>query len=251
VLIASSFWSQWFTSKACSLLSELVWKYQIIPFEDLIFSLVRGELDSDQPECSASLKFLEYLLLTSNELKNRVELFLNGLADVRHWHNQTYSHSLRSYLLSYAEYFEFQALVIASANESFQHAPPKPLPQYFGNICLRMMPVLDHVLCRLIEFGRGDLATALIGRYQRLYSLHPARLLMVHNLMVCYKASPVMNDPDFVRKFFALAGKTARLFFLFFSNVVFFFLLKSFPAGVFTTRLSCVQTSRHTARLYP
>ena len=39
------------------------------------------------------------------------------------------------------------------------------MPSYFGNVCLRVLPVIDYVVGRVIEGGEGDLVVRILEKY--------------------------------------------------------------------------------------
>ncbi|XP_065890172.1 mediator of RNA polymerase II transcription subunit 23-like [Dysidea avara] len=118
-------------------LNELMWKYNLFPLDRLILTMCLRWFDSiDLQTC---FKMIQMLILVPQEFRNRVISFLKECSP-QHWEHEDNYQKHMAYLRQYPEKFS-----VASMN-TFSH-----LPVYFGNVCLRFIPVLDLVIHRMLE----------------------------------------------------------------------------------------------------
>ena len=117
--------------------------------------------------------------------------------NVDHWREDE-PHKLREFLSKFPPRY-----VRTAANS--------PLPSYYSNTYLNMLPVLDYLIGRLIEVDQLDFLNYLMEHFCTLYRYHPAALTFLYETLFYYYDAPAFNSvrPDTSGKliFFQLLGK--------------------------------------------
>eukprot|EP01119_Soliformovum_irregulare_P026240 TRINITY_DN9971_c0_g1_i4.p1 TRINITY_DN9971_c0_g1~~TRINITY_DN9971_c0_g1_i4.p1 ORF type:complete len:1004 (-),score=299.72 TRINITY_DN9971_c0_g1_i4:46-2610(-) len=159
-----------------SLLASFVWTYHLIDFETLILALLDKDADPN------SYPLIEYLLISDNQFSQRVEGFCSLNLNKEHWREENYYKKHRDYEQKFPEFV---------AGPGF----PK-LPSYYGNVCLRFLPIFDIMVGRLIENEKTELLLKLISKYFKLYSYHENPANFVADLLYYYFESPIFQQSD-------------------------------------------------------
>ncbi|OXA58541.1 Mediator of RNA polymerase II transcription subunit 23 [Folsomia candida] len=117
---------------------EMVWKYNIVPFDRFILCMaLRTNEGNDAQMCY----FMMNLLMFKNaEFQNRVSEFIQENSP-EHWKQKNWHEKHKSYHLKYPEVF------------LFEDQQQNQLPVYFGNVCVRFLPVLDILIHRFLEIN--------------------------------------------------------------------------------------------------
>ncbi|KAL6058560.1 Mediator of RNA polymerase II transcription subunit 23 [Balamuthia mandrillaris] len=171
--------SQLAIQHAGNLLGLLVWNYQVLNLENLVLALADSDGDPN------SFALLEYLLLKDMNFVGRVNFFRSLQVRPDFWRDEN----------PFAHHKEFhdkcpEGIEVSGVEERI-------LPVYFGNICLRMLPILDLLFGRLVEKERVELFEGLINVCAPLYKYHHAPITFVTHLMLYYFDSEVMKQPAF------------------------------------------------------
>ena len=163
-------------------LSMMIWSDRILPFEETILALMDYDYDPN------ALEFVDYLLNEDNSFYNRVTFYCDLNIEQNHWEEEDYFSKQSNY---------------------FQQFPPIPifnqknLPIYFGNECVRFLPISDILIGRLIEHqnrisdehrsNNNDYLDPMksiyiryIERYLRLYKYHDSPLTFVKETLHYY-----------------------------------------------------------------
>jgi hypothetical protein len=168
-------------------LNDLIWKHQILSLDYVIFGLVSGRRSSE--DSTQAFELLNSLLLGS-EFLARVNAWLSVGADSRHWKENHMQSKMQEYFKAYPEYFEFDSYAHEHGygEASVKLDPPSALhlPVYFGNILLRLFPVLDLVVGQLLFFRQTTLVRDIFEKLRGLYRYHQNPLAFVRDLMLMH-----------------------------------------------------------------
>jgi hypothetical protein len=164
-------------------LNDIVWKYFICPLDRLVLCLLWRSYKGEE---SIKAVFIIYHLLTSDSIINRLNDFIE-MMPVCHdtdWHSK---HS--SYLAKHPECFTFDTsgtgtLPSSSAANNIS----------FGNICLRLLPVIDLTIQRMCECAKTyqTLLKQLLDKYKTLYRYHGNPIHFLYTTLHYYSAA--FND---------------------------------------------------------
>lgn len=115
-------------------LTDLIWKYRLVSFDRFILSLVLRPLENNQSEV---LSDVTETVIQMIMLKNTTDF----LKMCKYWTEDNSCTSRNN-----REYHE-----IFRDTCQWERPDLMPLPNYYNNVCLRFIPVLDVLYCRLIS----------------------------------------------------------------------------------------------------
>ena len=127
--------------KCIDAMNSMIWKYNIITLDRLVLCMSLRHHEGN--EAQVCFYIIQLLLLKPADFRNRVNEFCRNMSPEHHlledWHQK--------HLEIHSKFPEkFAPDVITEKNPSFQ-----TLPMYFGNVCLRFIPVFDIVVHRFLE----------------------------------------------------------------------------------------------------
>jgi len=167
-------------SKRFQYLNELIWKYNVIQLDRLILSLaLRPHEEKNSQICFYIVKIL---LLQRNEFKTRVKAFVSENSP-QHWRQTDWYDKHIAYHEKFPERYYFEG-ILESNNQPLQ--TPEYLPTYFGNVCLRFVPVLDILLHRLLELPPpqgSPVIEAILNEYGMLFKFHDRPITYLYNTL--------------------------------------------------------------------
>ncbi|KAH0515073.1 Mediator of RNA polymerase II transcription subunit 23 [Microtus ochrogaster] len=143
-------------NKCIEILNDMVWKYNIVTLDRLILCLAMRSHEGN--EAQVCYFIIQLLLLKPNDFRNRKypeKLYFEGLAE--------------------------------------QVDPPVPiqspyLPIYFGNVCLRFLPVFDIVIHRFLELlPVSKSLETLLDHLGGLYKFHDRPVTYLYNTLHYYE----------------------------------------------------------------
>ena len=181
-------------TKVVNAVNDFIFKYHIFPIDTfLLIAALRRYSDQD-----ATIPFflIYHLLAKKTELKQRVEFF-TAHAKSNFWQQNDWHSAHMRYHVRYPEHEYFINPDMHGQNNQY-------LPLYFSNICLRVIPVLDIVIHRMIELSPPDRAlnssrqwlTDILTIYAGLYSFHDAPITFLHNTLHYYEQSLAQRDSE-------------------------------------------------------
>lgn len=189
----------------------MIWKHQWVNFTHVISALAKG---SGSPERTAkAFRFIQYLMLESPELYNRVQKWSSLGFSHRYWTEEDFHEKLMQYLQAYPEYSEYEAFAMQSGQQTPILDPPlqPAMPVYFANVISDFVPFLEVLISRLIEYAQSDLLSAILDRYGHLFYYHPSPLSYVCNLLIYYYPNETLSDPRICKRIVRLIGMNADL----------------------------------------
>ncbi|CAB5371735.1 unnamed protein product [Rhizophagus irregularis] len=189
------------------MLEELIWRYQILAFEHVLFALIRGQREKN----ATAFKILDFLLFKSEEYSGRVNYFISLGFTHRYWIEDDHHDKLMKYLERYPEYFQYEAYAIGGYDEYETVAkkldPPLTatnMPIYYTSAIRKSLPILDLVIGRLIEFSETEMLTRLLDEYGQIYKFHQTPLSFVRDLLCYYYPAPTLRDSTICSKLIKL-----------------------------------------------
>ncbi|KAJ2727126.1 hypothetical protein GGI07_000010 [Coemansia sp. Benny D115] len=179
---------------ARALLDAFMFRLHLVRHEHVVFALVRGEHDLRGD--TARLALVRFALLDAPGFVARLRewhaLDFRGRywADYAHWTKQS------AFLTRFPEFFEHDALLGDATLD-----PPRALrlPIYYENGMVRLLPVLEYALGRLIEAEDRTLLCDVLDRMGILYRLHQVPLTTLMNTLFVYFDAPPLHDARVLR----------------------------------------------------
>ncbi|XP_064390219.1 mediator of RNA polymerase II transcription subunit 23-like [Halichondria panicea] len=164
-------------TKVASHLLELVWQHHLFTVDRLaLCMLLRGYEPELEVVC---VSIVCDVLLASEELHNRLKNLVESVPS-DYWRCQDWGQKHSAYN--------------AAHPESFQCETPGPqtssLPMHFGNLCLRLLPVLDLLIQRLLEVtsAADKYLVRLLECFKDLYKYHDQPLTFLYFTLHHYSA---------------------------------------------------------------
>jgi len=191
------------------MLEELIWRYQILAFEHVLFALIRGQREKNE----TAFGILDYLLFKSEEYSGRVQYFISLEFTHRYWVEDDHHDKLMKYLERYPEYFQYEAYAMGGSDDYETAAgkldPPLTainMPIYYTSAIRKSLPILDLVIGRLIEFSETDMLAKLLDEFGQIYRFHQTPLAFVRDLLCYYYSAPTLRDSTICSKLIKLLG---------------------------------------------
>lgn len=125
-------------NKCVDTINDMIWKYNIFTIDRLVLCLALRTHEGN--EAQVCFFIIQLLLLKTQEFRNRVQEFVKENSP-DHWKQNNWHEKHLAFHQKFREKF--------GPDESVTHPPT--LPVYFGNVCLRFLPVLDIVIHRFLE----------------------------------------------------------------------------------------------------
>lgn len=133
-------------NKCVDTINDMIWKYNIVTIDRLVLCLaLRTQEGSEAQVCSF---IIQLLLLKATEFRNRLHDFVKDNSP-DHWNQTNWYERHLEFHRKYPEKF-------APEEQSSGYHP------YFGNVCLRFLPVFDIVVHRFLEIPQVITKTYLV-----------------------------------------------------------------------------------------
>ena len=160
-------------------INDIVWKCNILTIDRLVLCLALRSLENN--EAHLTFYIIYQILCRSSEFKNRVSDFLRDNSP-DHWLQSNWHEKHMAFHRAYPEKFYFEG--IQDLNSPIQH---QYLPVYFGNVCLRFLPVLDILIHRLIEMPPVEkFLEGILDNLGGLYKFHDRPITYLYNTLHYY-----------------------------------------------------------------
>lgn len=173
-------------------INDMVWKCNILTIDRLVLCLSLRSLENN--EAQVAFYIACQILVKSQEFKNRVSDFLRDNSP-DHWLQSNWHEKHMAFHRSYPEKFFFEG--IQDLNSPIQH---QYLPVYFGNVCLRFLPVLDILIHRLIEMPPVvKFLELILDNLGGLYKFHDRPITYLYNTLHYYDKK-LVGKPAVKRK---------------------------------------------------
>uniref|UniRef100_A0A3Q1H7L4 Mediator of RNA polymerase II transcription subunit 23 n=1 Tax=Acanthochromis polyacanthus TaxID=80966 RepID=A0A3Q1H7L4_9TELE len=170
-------------NKCIEILNDMVWKYNIVTLDRLILCLAMRSHEGN--EAQVCYFIIQLLLLKPNDFRNRVNDFVKENAP-EHWLQSDWHNKHMNYHKKYPEKLYFEGLA-DQVNPPMQ-LQPQYLPIYFGNVCLRFLPVFDIVIHRFLELlPVSKSLETLLDHLGGLYKFHDRPVTYLYNTLHYYE----------------------------------------------------------------
>uniref|UniRef100_A0A6Q2Y1C4 Mediator of RNA polymerase II transcription subunit 23 n=1 Tax=Esox lucius TaxID=8010 RepID=A0A6Q2Y1C4_ESOLU len=170
-------------NKCIEILNDMVWKYNIVTLDRLILCLAMRSHEGN--EAQVCYFIIQLLLLKPNDFRNRVSDFVKENAP-EHWLQSDWHTKHMTYHKKYPEKLYFEGLA-EQVNPPMQQQSHY-LPIYFGNVCLRFLPVFDIVIHRFLELlPVSKSLETLLDHLGGLYKFHDRPVTYLYNTLHYYE----------------------------------------------------------------
>ncbi|XP_071446035.1 mediator of RNA polymerase II transcription subunit 23 isoform X2 [Hetaerina americana] len=169
-------------NKCVDAINDMIWKYNIVTIDRLVLCLaLRTQEGSEAQVC---FFIIQLLLLKAAEFRNRVQEFVKENSP-EHWKQSNWHEKHLAFHRKYPEKFAPEGILEQSGGPS---SPYHSLPVYFGNVCLRFLPVFDIVIHRYLELPpvTKSLET-LLEHLGCLYKFHDRPVTYLYNTLHYYE----------------------------------------------------------------
>nr|XP_022905695.1 mediator of RNA polymerase II transcription subunit 23 isoform X1 [Onthophagus taurus] len=164
-------------NKCVDTINEMIWKYNIVTIDRLVLCLaLRTQEGSEAQVCSF---LIQLVLLKAYEFRNRVQDFVKDNTP-DHWNQMNWHEKHLEFHRKYPEKF-------APDETSGEHTLPKYNP-YFGNVCLRFLPVFDIITHRFLEIPQVTKSLEILLEHLGcLYKFHDRPVTHLYNTLHYYE----------------------------------------------------------------
>lgn len=182
-------------NKYAEALCSLIWKFQIISLDRLLLCMCLRNFDGSKVQVCFFI--IQLLLLKISDFKNTVQKFCK-MQNPEHWKAEANCNEVNmEFRRRHPEKYYHDFLAdnnIPSAGQT--------LPSFFGNVCLRFIPVFDLLIHRALELSvlsanptiKIDL---LLNEFGCIYKFHDKPLTYLYNTLHYYDSQ---IPPDLKRK---------------------------------------------------
>ncbi|XP_055535725.1 mediator of RNA polymerase II transcription subunit 23 [Wyeomyia smithii] len=162
-------------NKCVDTINDMIWKYNIITIDRLVLCLTLRTLDGN--EAQVSFCIIQLLLLKTSEFRSRLQEFVS-INSPEHWKQNNWHERHLAFHQKFPEKF--------APDESVSNPS---LPVYFGNVCLRFLPVLDITIHRYLEVPPTMSKTldVLLDHLGSLYKFHDRPITYLYNTLHYYE----------------------------------------------------------------
>lgn len=174
-------------NKCVDTINDMIWKYNVVTIDRLVLCLVLRPHEGS--EAQICFFIIQLLLLKAPEFRNRLLEFVKENSP-EHWKQSNWHEKHLAFHQKYPEKF--------APDESISHPP---LPVYFGNVCLRFLPVLDIVIHRFIEITIQKVHHTLgviLEHLGCLYKFHDRPVTYLYNTLHYYEKK--LRDNPLLKK---------------------------------------------------
>ncbi|XP_029639982.1 mediator of RNA polymerase II transcription subunit 23 [Octopus sinensis] len=167
-------------TKYVEVLNDMVWKYNIVTIDRVVLCLALRNLEANEAQVCCLI--IQLLLMRHNDFKSRVSDFVK-MNTGEHWSQNNWHENHMKFHRKYPEKFYYEG--IQDLNSPNQH---QYLPIYFGNVCLRFLPVLDIVIHRLLEVPLANKSLEnILEHLGGLYKFHDSPVIYLYNTLHYYE----------------------------------------------------------------
>ncbi|XP_059618578.1 mediator of RNA polymerase II transcription subunit 23 [Phlebotomus argentipes] len=176
-------------NKCVDTINDMIWKYHIVTIDRLVLCLALRTQEGN--DAQVSFFIVQLVLLKSTDFRNRLQEFVKENSP-EHWKQSNWHEKHLAFHQKYPEKF--------APDESVTHPP---LPVYFGNVCLRFLPVLDIVIHRLLEITPAGSTThsptpVILDHLGCLYKFHDRPITYLYNTLHYYERK-LRDNPSMKR----------------------------------------------------
>ncbi|GAB6022180.1 Mediator of RNA polymerase II transcription subunit 23 [Chamberlinius hualienensis] len=178
-------------NKCIDALNDLIWKCNVLTLDRLVLCLALRSFEGN--EAQVCFFIIQLLLLKPNDFRTRVNEFTKENTP-EHWKQSNWHEKHLAFHRKFPEKFFYET----QQDLGGQSAQQQNLPVYFGNVCLRFLPVFDIVIHRFLELPpvTKSLET-LLEHLSGLYKFHDRPITYLYSTLHYYeqklKERPVLK----------------------------------------------------------
>lgn len=178
-------------NKCVDAVNLMIWKYNIITIDQLVLCLTMRP-----HEGTMSFFVIQVLLLKGSEFRTRVHDFVRENSP-EHWKLSNWYEKHLAFHRKFPENFAPEGTVMdQSAGTMNQYS----LPVYFGNVCLRFLPVFDNLIHRYLEMPSVNKSLeSVLEHLGCLYKFHDRPVTYLYNTLHYYEMK-VREKPSLKRR---------------------------------------------------
>ncbi|XP_065161273.1 mediator of RNA polymerase II transcription subunit 23 [Atheta coriaria] len=160
-------------NKCVDTINDMIWKYNIVTIDRLVLCLALRTQEG--PEAQVCSFIIQLVLLKATEFRNRVQEFVKDNSP-DHWNQTSWHDRHLDFHRKYPEKF-------APEEQTGGYHP------YFGNVCLRFLPVFDIVVHRFLEIQQVTKSLEILLEHLGcLYKFHDRPVTYLYNTLHYYEA---------------------------------------------------------------
>ncbi|XP_058805221.1 mediator of RNA polymerase II transcription subunit 23-like isoform X2 [Phymastichus coffea] len=185
-----------YVNKCVDAINLMIWKYNIITFDRLILCLALRTLEGN--EAQVRFYIIQLLLLKATDFRNRVSDFVHDNSP-DHWKQSNWHEKHLAFHRNFPEVFGPEGMMEQPSGSPNQY---QSFPPYFGNVCLRFLPVFDIVLHRYLELPIPQVMKSLVILLEHLgclYKFHDRPVTYLYNTLHYYERK-LRNNPKLKRR---------------------------------------------------
>ncbi|XP_058805246.1 mediator of RNA polymerase II transcription subunit 23-like isoform X2 [Phymastichus coffea] len=185
-----------YVNRSVDAINDMIWKYNIVTFDRLILCLALRTLEGN--EAQVCFFIIQLLLLKSAEFRSRVQEFVKENSP-DHWKQSNWHEKHLAFHRKFPEKFAPEGIMDQSSGSPNQY---QSFPAYFGNVCLRFLPVFDIVLHRYLELPIPQVTKSLevlLEHLGCLYRFHDRPVTYLYNTLHYYERT-LRDKPKLKRR---------------------------------------------------
>lgn len=173
-------------NKFLEVLSDFIWKYGIVSFDRLLLCLALRNFEGN--DAQVCFFIIISILVKNTEFQKRVSEFVKENSP-EHWKQSNWAEKQSQFQKKFPEKYYFDHIQDNSQGASTSTS----LPVMFSNVCLRVLPVIDVIIHRIIELP-NNAQTAItidpiIEQHGCLYKFHSQPITFLYNTLHYYEAN--------------------------------------------------------------
>jgi len=164
-------------TKLVDAINDMIWKHNIVTIDRLVLCLA---LRTQEPNQEAQVFVIQLLLIKASQFRDRVMKFVENNSP-EYWKQSNWHEK------HIAFHQDFPEKYVPTDDQTSTYPQ---LPVYFGNVCLRFLPVLDIFIHRCLEMSIDTVANSLesvLKTLGLLYKFHDRPITYLYNTLFYYE----------------------------------------------------------------
>ncbi|XP_063986050.1 mediator of RNA polymerase II transcription subunit 23 [Diachasmimorpha longicaudata] len=184
-------------NKCVDTINHMIWKYNIVTIDRLVLCLALRTQEGN--EAQVCFFIIQLLLLKAAEFRNRVQEFVKENSP-EHWKQSNWHEKHLAFHRKFPETFAPEGIMDQTSGGPSQY---QNLPVYFGNVCLRFLPVFDIVVHRYLEIPPVIKSLEILLEHLGcLYKFHDRPVTYLYNTLHYYEKK-LRDKPQLKRRLVA------------------------------------------------
>ncbi|KAF7988683.1 hypothetical protein HCN44_001256 [Aphidius gifuensis] len=184
-------------NKCVDTINHMIWKYNIVTIDRLVLCLALRSQEGN--EAQVCFFIIQLLLLKAPEFRNRVQEFVKENSP-EHWKQSNWHEKHLAFHRKFPETFAPEGIMDQTSGGPSQY---QNLPVYFGNVCLRFLPVFDIVVHRYLEIPPVIKSLEILLEHLGcLYKFHDRPVTYLYNTLHYYERK-LCDRPQLKRRLVA------------------------------------------------